>query len=190
MHVSLHVEARFCLHRCVSKVGWQKNNHLLLFMDPLLPSIFRKSVRLITPHIPIPIPIMYWGISVPDPSNIMHIIRILWSVSDKEVTLARWATTNCHWVSVFGKWDLPFFSPFNHFSLFLSFPFSVLSGNLPCNCCSLHHRIAWLHSSHSYRLPVTEWGASPTGHKPPPWSPSHVSRVPFHSIAPYQCFPF
>lgn len=141
-------------------------------MDPLLPSIFRKSVRLITPHIPIPIPIMYWGISVPDPSNIMHIIRILWSVSDKEVTLARWATTNCHWASVFGKWDLPFFSPFNHFSLFLSFPFSVLSGNLPCNCCSLHHRIAWLHSSHSYRLPVTEWGASPTGHKPPPWSPS------------------
>lgn len=109
VHVSLHVEARFCLHRCVSKVGWQKNNNLLLFMDPLLPSIFRKSVRLITPHIPIPIPIMYWGISVPDPSNIMHIIRILWSVSDKEITLARWATTNCHWASVFGKWDLPFF---------------------------------------------------------------------------------
>lgn len=47
--------------------------------------------------------------------------------------------------------------------IYLSFfLFFFLFGNLPCvygNFCSLHHCIAWLHSFHSYWLPVPGSGA-------------------------------
>lgn len=75
------VRACLCEHIRVCKVGWpprlQKNR--LLFVDPQLPQVTRKSVRPITSHIP-QVPIMYCGISLTDPSNIAHIIHIKLSI--------------------------------------------------------------------------------------------------------------
>lgn len=39
--------------------------------------------------------------------------------------------------------------------------FKTLLGTPPRNCCSLYQRIAWLHSSHSYLLPVTGGAVRP-----------------------------
>lgn len=176
-----------------------------LFADPQPPPVTRKSARLITPHIP-RVTLMYCGISASDSSNITHIIHIKLSISQRTITLAPHATTKsrrwpfflvCQRVdaALEASRMLAFFCPILHLYLFApkSFPVSnrlltlpifsltpsisfTLSGNLPCNCCSLHHRIAWLHSSHSYWLPVTGRGVSPTGPK------LHLGVLPMYAI--------
>ena len=101
--------------------------------------------------------------------------------------LCRPAIVCCVCISVISAPALSTFCSLSHspyLSLTHSFNF-ILLGILPCNCCSLHQRIAWLHSSHSYWLPVTGRGVNPTGHNTPPWSP-----VPIHAICVFSILRF
>lgn len=131
---------------------------------------------------------MYRGISASDSSSITDIIHTKLSISETTTALTPKEITPllaiCFGMRarLCGSGGIPLLAPTWLCILTIgapafstrpnSFPnpllFFTLFGFLPCNCCSLYQRIAWLHSFHSYLLPVTGRAVSPAGRKTPP----------------------
>lgn len=141
----------------------------------------------------------YCGISASDSSNITDIIHTKLSILETTTALTPNEVTPllaiCFGMRarLCGSGGIPLLAPTWLCILTIgapafsthpnSFPnpllFFTLFGFLPCNCCSLYQRIAWLHSFHSYLLPVTGRAVSPAGRKTPPRSlnsPGHSAR--------------